>query len=128
MSATTQPMTAEELLLMPRGKFRYELLKGELRKMSPAGSEHGAVIINLTLPLAQHVKANKLGVVFGAETGFKIARNPDTVLAPDIAFVRLERIPESGIPKAGTARRTSPWRLSLRAIRWLKLMKRWKSG
>jgi Uma2 family endonuclease len=99
MSATTQPITAEELLLMPRGKFRYELVKGELRKMSPAGSEHGAVIINLTLPLAQHVKANNLGVVFGAETGFKIARNPDTVRAPDIAFVRLERIPESGIPK-----------------------------
>jgi Uma2 family endonuclease len=100
MSATTQPMTAEELLSMPRGKFRYELVKGELRKMSPSGSEHGVVIMNLAAPLAQHVKANKLGLVFGAETGFKIARNPDTVLAPDIAFVRLERIPESGIPKA----------------------------
>jgi Uma2 family endonuclease len=45
------------------------------------------------------VKANKLGVVFGAETGFKIASSPDTVRAPDIAFVRRERIPESGIPK-----------------------------
>jgi Uma2 family endonuclease len=99
MSATTQPMTAEELLMMPRDEFRYELVKGELRRMSPAGSEHGVVIVNLTLPLAQHVKANNLGLVFGAKTGFKIAPNPDTVRAPDIAFVRLERIPESGIPK-----------------------------
>jgi Uma2 family endonuclease len=99
MSTTTQPMTADELFMMPDDEFRYELVKGELIKMSPAGSEHGAIIINLTLPLAQHVKANNLGVVFGAETGFKIAKNPDTVRAPDIAFVRRERIPESGIPK-----------------------------
>jgi Uma2 family endonuclease len=100
MSTTTQPMTADELFMMPDDRFRYELVKGELRKMAPAGSEHGAIIINLTVPLAQHVKANNLGVVFGAETGFKIAKNPDTVRAPDIAFVRRERIPPTGIPKA----------------------------
>lgn len=99
MSATTQLMTAEELLLLPRGGFRYELLKGELKKMSPAGSEHGAIIVNVTLLVGQHVKSKKLGVVFGAETGFKIEENPDTVLAPDVAFVRRERIPETGIPK-----------------------------
>lgn len=99
MSTTIQPMTAEELLRLPRGRFRYELVKGELITMSPAGSEHGAVIMSLAAPLAQHVKANNLGVVFGAETGFKIAENPDTVLAPDIAFICHERIPESGVPK-----------------------------
>ena len=99
MSTITQPMTADELFMMKRDGFRYELVKGELRKMSPAGSEHGAIIVNLTLLLGQHVKANNLGVVFGAETGFKIAMSPDTVRAPDIAFVRRERIPESGIPK-----------------------------
>jgi Uma2 family endonuclease len=99
MSTTTRSMTAEELFMMKTDGFRYELVKGELRKMSPAGSEHGAIIINLALPLAQHVKANKLGVVFGAETGFKIARNPDTVRAPDIAFVHREHIPPTGIPK-----------------------------
>ena len=92
--------TADDLFVMPDDGFRYELVKGELKKMSPAGSEHGAIIVNLTLFLAQHVKANNLGVVFGAETGFKIATNPDTVRAPDIAFVRRERIPESGIPKS----------------------------
>jgi Uma2 family endonuclease len=67
--------------------------------MAPAGGEHGAVTVNLTSPLDVHVKANNLGIVFGAETGFKIETDPDTVLAPDIAFVRRERIPESGIPK-----------------------------
>jgi Uma2 family endonuclease len=92
-------MTADELLRLPRGRFRYELVKGELITMSPSGSEHGVVVVNMTVLLAQHVKAKNLGIVFGAETGFKIAENPDTVLAPDVAFISRERIPESGIPK-----------------------------
>ena len=99
MSTTTQLMTAEELLKLRRGRLRYELVEGELVTMSPSGSEHGALVVNLTVLLAQHVKANKLGIVFGAETGFKVAENPDTVLAPDVAFISLENVPESGIPK-----------------------------
>ncbi|HWS55975.1 MAG TPA: Uma2 family endonuclease [Pyrinomonadaceae bacterium] len=99
MSARTQLVTADELLRMPRGRFRYELVEGELRAMSPAGSEHGAVVINISILLGSHVKANNLGVCFGAETGFKLASGPDTVLAPDLAFVRRERIPPGGLPK-----------------------------
>jgi Uma2 family endonuclease len=99
MSTSTMLMTADELFAMPHEGFRYELVRGELRKMSPAGGEHGAIIVNITLFLAQHVKANDLGVCFGAETGFRLASDPDTVRAPDVAFVRRERIPESGIPK-----------------------------
>jgi Uma2 family endonuclease len=97
MSTANQLVTADELLLMPRGRFRYELVKGELRKMPPAGEEHGAVIMNLAAPLAHHVKANRLGHVLAAETGYKLATDPDTVLAPDIAFVRRERVEQTGI-------------------------------
>jgi Uma2 family endonuclease len=100
MSTTTQLMTAEELLRLPRGRLRYELVKGELRTMSPAGFDHGVIIMNLASPLDQYVKAHNLGFVCGAETGFKIASDPDTVRAPDIAFVRRERIPSTGRPKA----------------------------
>jgi Uma2 family endonuclease len=99
MSTKTQLVTADELLRMPRGRFRYELVEGELRTMPPAGEEHGAVIMFLAAPLAQHVKANRLGVVFTAETGYKLASNPDTVLAPDIAFVRRERVEQTGLLK-----------------------------
>ena len=99
MSTTTQLMTADELLKLPRGSFRYRLVKGELITMSPSGSEYGVIVVNLTVLLGQYVKANKLGIVFGAETGFKIEENPDTVLAPDVAFISREHIPESGIPK-----------------------------
>jgi Uma2 family endonuclease len=98
-TTTLQRSTASELYAMPDDGFRYELVKGELRRMSPSGSEHGAIIINISVLLAQHVRSEKLGVCFGAETGFKIASAPDTVRAPDVAFIRRERIPESGIPK-----------------------------
>jgi len=91
MSTTTHHITAEELFELDDG-YRHELLKGELLTTSPSGAEHGAVTINLAAPLAAHVKANQLGIVFGAETGFTLERNPDTVLAPDISFVRRERI------------------------------------
>jgi len=66
--------------------------------MSPAGCEHGAVIGAVFLLVADHVKRHQLGMVFGAETGFYIERSPDTVRAPDIAYVRRERIPAGGPP------------------------------
>jgi Uma2 family endonuclease len=99
MSTTSTLVTADELFKLPDDGFRYELVRGEIRRMPPAGGEHGAVIMHLGGPLYQFVKGHDLGVVFGAETGFKIASDPDTVRAPDLAFVRRERIPEGGIPK-----------------------------
>jgi Uma2 family endonuclease len=98
MSATTQRMTADELFLMKEDGFRYDLVRGELRKMSPPGSEHGAVIARLTVALGKYVEENDLGETFGAETGFKLASDPDTVLGPDLAFVSNEKIPPTGIP------------------------------
>jgi len=81
---------------MPDDGFRYELVEGNLREMAPAGHQHGRIAINVSTPLAQHVKANNLGVVYAAETGFKLASNPDTVRAPDVAFVRRERLESVG--------------------------------
>jgi Uma2 family endonuclease len=99
MNTTTTLTTADELFMMPDDGFRYELVRGEVRRMPPAGSEHGAVIMNMGTALDQFVRGHDLGVVFGAETGFKIASEPDTVRAPDLAFVRRERIPAGGIPR-----------------------------
>lgn len=96
MATTVQRMTAEELFRMPDDGFRYELIRGELRRMSPAGHQHGRIAMNITLPLAQHVKGHRLGVVYAAETGFKLAADPDVVRAPDVAFVRQERVEETG--------------------------------
>jgi Uma2 family endonuclease len=92
-------MTAEELFRMPRDGRKRELVKGELRVMPPTGFEHGAITSNVTAPLHQHVKANQLGVVVAAETGYFIAREPDTVRAPDVSFVSQDRIEQIGVTK-----------------------------
>ena len=98
MVAKTQLVTAEELLDMPDDGFRYELVRGELRKMAPAGSGHSVSGVEIATSLNIHVKTNNLGRVFGADAGFLLARNPDTVRAADVAFVRRERVEAVGIP------------------------------
>jgi Uma2 family endonuclease len=97
---TARAVTAEDLLMMPEDGFRYELVEGELVKMAPTGGQHGVVVINAAAPLASHVKKFGLGVVCGAETGFKINSRPDTVLAPDVSFISRERIPIGGPPSS----------------------------
>ena len=87
-----QIVSAEQLLETP-GLGRCELVRGELIMMTPAGEEHGGIVANLTGHLWSFVRQRKLGKLYGAETGFQIGREPDTVRAPDVAFVRAERVP-----------------------------------
>jgi len=96
MDVVRQRVTADELLRMPDDGFRYEIVRGELRKMTPAGNVHGRVAMSFAWRLARHVEENRLGSVYAAETGFKLASNPDTVRAPDAAFVSRARIEEVG--------------------------------
>ena len=90
---TTTTVTAAHLSAMPRDGMRRELVAGELRMMSPSGWRHGKVVGWLHTQLGSHVQQHKLGVVFGAETGFLLSRQPDTVRAPDIAFIAHENLP-----------------------------------
>jgi Uma2 family endonuclease len=87
MSHDTRVITADELLSMPDDGRRYELVQGELRMMSPAGGRHGRIALKLARRLGDYVEEHDLGVAYAAETGFLLQRNPDTVRAPDVAFV-----------------------------------------
>lgn len=89
--STTAEHTADELFANPPDG-PWELVRGELRLMSPAGSKHGWVVMNIAGPLRAFVRTEGLGYVFGAETGFVIETNPDTVRAPDVAFVQKNRV------------------------------------
>ncbi len=84
--------------LSPPGK-QVELVRGRLIVREPPGTRHGAIAANLTCLLGEFVRRHHLGVVFAQDTGFKIASDPDTVRAPDVAFVareRADRIPSRG--------------------------------
>lgn len=82
--------TAEELL-HARDIGRCELVRGELVMMSPSGGRHGRISHELAYALEQHVRPRHLGTILAAETGFLLSRDPDTVRAPDVAFVRSGR-------------------------------------
>jgi Uma2 family endonuclease len=87
-------MTAEELLRLNLSDRRTELVRGRLVVREPAGYLHGDVALRVATVVANHVRENGLGRVFAAETGFKLTTNPDTVRAPDVAFIRRERLPD----------------------------------
>ena len=89
MSAAVRQMTADELLNMPADGFRHELVNGKLRTMPLRGFAEGASAVQVAGLLGEHVRTHNLGSTFIA-TGFLLESNPDTVLAPAVAFVRRE--------------------------------------
>jgi Uma2 family endonuclease len=94
--STTTIVTADELLALPTGMGkRYELVAGELRVMSPAGWRHGEVASNIAALLGPYIRMHNLGRGFAAETGFLLKRKPDTVRAPDFAFISTANLPTS---------------------------------
>src|ERR1041384_6492321 len=97
MSATsTALMTAEELIQLPRGYFRAELINGELITMPLPGLPHGRIAARISARLTQFVLDHDLGEVYITDVGFQLTWNPDTVVGPDISFISKERLDRAG--------------------------------
>lgn len=90
------PFTAQHLERMPDDGFRYELWKGELRRMTPTGARHGVVLINVALILREY-QQTRGGLVVGGDVGFQLSKDPDTVIAPDVAYIGSRRA-KGGVP------------------------------
>ena len=95
MTVEQKLITADELFCMPDDGMRHELVRGELRTTPPGGWGHGKDSSKLDRSLGNYVEAHGLGEVATNEPGFLLTRNPDTVRAPDVAFVRAERLVEA---------------------------------
>ena len=102
-------LSADEFLATPRrDDVRQELVRGEVRSMTPAGGSHGAIGGNLYDALMPFVRSRRLGRCFFDGTGFLLPLPPalqrptrdgrpgDTVRSPDVAFVRADRVPAGG--------------------------------
>jgi Uma2 family endonuclease len=102
--------TAEALLALGDAGRWHEVVEGVLIAMAPTGFEHGQIVQELARVLANYVRANRLGVVTAAETGYVLSGpgELDTVLAPDVAFVRNERVPPLGAPGSERFLRLAP--------------------
>ncbi|MEP7287058.1 MAG: Uma2 family endonuclease [Chloroflexota bacterium] len=94
MAVQDRLYTAKDLLDLPHDDNRYELFKGMLIEMSPTGATHGLITAKLTALIAVFVYLHDLGQVYGAETGFILSQQPDTVQAPDVAFTAKGRLPK----------------------------------
>ena len=89
-------MTAEELLRHDVPHKSTELVRGVLVVREPPSGWHGHLSHRLGWMLGQHVYPRNSGMLFGQDTGFLIERDPDTVRAPDLAFVTAARASEIG--------------------------------
>lgn len=92
-------MTEDELWQLPDDGYRYELVAGELLCIPLSGFLHGTVAMNFGRLLSEHATKHDLGVVCTADAGFRLQQNPDTVRAPDVAFVSKDRILVEGKPE-----------------------------
>jgi len=98
---TAPLVTADEVERLSIPGKQVELVRGHLVVREPPGTWHGVVSVNLAYYLSDFVRRHRLGIVAGQDTGFKIASDPDTVRAPDVAFVGRERAGQ--IPRRGYA-------------------------
>ena len=83
--------TADQLLAASKDLDPCELVRGEVIMMTPAGEEHSQVEGNIFLALGAYVRAKGLGRIYTGDAGFLLEENPDTVRAPDVAFVQSSR-------------------------------------
>lgn len=86
-----QRYRAQDLARLADSDKRYELIRGELIEMPPLSTSHGLIVASLIGALLPFIRANRLGQLM-ASTGFQLASDPDTVRAPDVAFISRERL------------------------------------
>ena len=95
------PMTANELLAYDAGGQRTELIRGQLVVREPTGGAHAGVLFELSMAIGLYLRTPHAaaGHVLVGDPGVWLAHDPDTVRAPDLAFVSRERLSGGVIPE-----------------------------
>jgi len=103
MSTTTKLVTAEELAAMGEDA-PFELIRGELRRVSPTHGWHGLVSGHFAYEFGHYSATVLPGAVFTAEAGHFAEHDPDSVVAPDVFFMRRDRLPSEAELKSDYVR------------------------
>ncbi len=94
----TRLLTVADLAAMGDEAERYELIRGVVREVEGMGIRHGAVGGDLHGHIWTHVTPRGLGWVFTSDTRFVIPGRSESVLGPDVSFVRADRLPLGELP------------------------------
>ena len=70
---------------------RFELIEGEVVAMVPTGLSHGRQSNRIGRFLDEYAERTGLGIVT-ADTGYFAADDDETLLGPDVALIRMERL------------------------------------
>ena len=84
--------TADEFMELVGSDPSWELIEGKIEPVCAAAWGSGRVTNRMATYLTLFAETRSLGFVWVAETSFRLAQNPDTVVQPDVAFVRPERM------------------------------------
>ncbi len=100
-TAKTKLLTAADLLRLDSEGVRGELVRGVLHETMPTGMHHAWITAKLVILLGIFIMPRRLGSLMTADMGVWLERNPDTVRAPDIAYISAERMPLSAVTTPG---------------------------
>jgi len=90
--SATPLLTAEEFLALTDTITRTELVDGRVVDMPPAGNGHGVFSARVIRAADRHSADPDAFEALTSEPGFTLRRDPDTVRAPDVAFVTPEHL------------------------------------
>jgi Uma2 family endonuclease len=92
MATTGKLYTADDLWRMP-GDEPWELWEGVLQKVPGAGGEASEIALVVGASILSFVRSRKLGLVTTADGTYILQADPQTLVVPDVAFVRWDRLP-----------------------------------
>ena len=90
-------VTPDEFLRHAAAAGASELVRGEIRMMTPAGGAQGVIAGVLFVALSRFVDERQIGLCLPDNTGFLLPHLEDTVRSPDVAFIRADRLPPAGV-------------------------------
>jgi Uma2 family endonuclease len=98
--ATTRPLTAEQFVSADFGEETFELIRGEVVRVSPPSPEHGLICANLAGILWEYGRRTGFGYCLSNDTAVLTERDPDTVRGPDVSFYSHARWPRDQVGRA----------------------------
>jgi Uma2 family endonuclease len=89
---SSEVVTPEQLAIMSNGE-EFELVQGQLVRRN-MGNRAASVAAELLILLGAFVRANKLGMLFSSDAGYRLdPKRPDNLRRPDVSFIRSGRLP-----------------------------------